>query len=104
MDSLFSWGTDPEAQGAIDGLSFLLGFVCALVLTALVFWLRHKRLKRTIMRPPAASTPPVILEGDVRAQVLLLRAEGRKAEAVRLVRSRLDCDVKAATDAVEGLR
>jgi hypothetical protein len=101
----------PEWQ--IDWISFAAGFALSLILTLIFLWLKKKKAARVEMRqvdrgwpqrPPPPPTPPIVLEGDLRAQVLLLRAEGRKVEAIKLVRIRLDCDLKSAADAVEGLR
>jgi hypothetical protein len=102
-----------QTEWQIDWISFAAGFMLALVLVTVFLWLKKKKAARIEMRqvdrgwpqrPPPPPTPPIVLEGDLRAQVLLLRAEGRTIDAIKLVRTRLDCDLKSAKDAVEGLR
>jgi hypothetical protein len=102
-----------QTEWQVDWISFAIGFAFALILATVFLWLKKKKAARIEMRqvdrgwperPLPLPLPPVILEGDLRAQVLLLRAEGRMIDAIKLVRSRLDCDLKSAKDAVEGLR
>jgi hypothetical protein len=102
-----------QTERQIDWISFAAGFMLAVVLVTVFLWLKKKKAARVEMRqvdrgspqrPFAPPPPPVVLEGDLRAQVLVLRAEGRTIEAIKLVRIRLDCDLKSAKDAVEGLR
>jgi hypothetical protein len=100
-----------------DWTAFGLGFAAA---TAIALFLRHRAarsgrldlsgppvFKVPFTAPPAEPyTPPPItdLSPELRAQILLLKAEGHKIEAIRLVRERTGQGLKEAKDIVEAIR
>ncbi len=83
--------------------SFWVGVITGVVLMIL---LNIRRSRRAVRRPNLDATPaaPLVLSSDVRAQVLRMKAEGQTIAAIKLVRDRTGCDLKAAKDAVETLR
>ncbi len=83
-----------------DWLTFGLGMACGIVLMLVA---RRRRAGPTAPDRDGPSQPPM-LPSEVHAQVLLLRAQGRTIEAIKLVRSRTGCDLKAAKDTVDRLR
>lgn len=86
-----------------DWPSFLFGAVIGGVLM-LVLTLRRRRreAKRAdIATPPA---PPPEVSPELRSVLLKLRAEGKTVSAIKLVRERINIDLKTAKDIVERLR
>jgi hypothetical protein len=71
-----------------------------LVLLALA--LRGSGGRRDLLRPPAPQNP-VRLPTDTERQVRALIVQGKKIEAIRLVRAAARVDLKGAKQAVEGL-
>jgi hypothetical protein len=85
----------------IGWMSFAAGFAGALALIIFLRWRRRSRAATLDLGPRPA---PPALAPDVRAQVRRLKADGRAIDAIKLVRSRTGCDLKAAKDAVDALR
>ena len=86
-----------------DWPSFLFGAVIGGVLM-LVLTLRRRRreAKRVdLVAPPA---PAQEIPPEIRSAVLKLRAEGKLISAVKLLRERIDVDLKTAKDIVERMR
>jgi hypothetical protein len=90
-------------QLAMNYESFWVGVVTGVVLMILLNIRRSRRAMRrpNLDVPPA--TPPT-LPPELRAQLLRMKAEGQMIAAIKLVRDRTNCDLKAAKDAVEMLR
>jgi ribosomal protein L7/L12 len=86
-----------------DWPSFLFGAVIGVVLM-LVLTLRRRRreAKRVDLVAPHAPLPE--LSPEIRSTVLKMRAEGNLIGAVKLVRERIDVDLKTAKDIVERMR
>lgn len=93
-------------QVAMNYESFWVGVITGVVLMILLNIRRNRRAMRrpNLDAPPAAPVGPPVLSSDVRAQVLRMKAEGQMIAAIKLVRERTSCDLKAAKDAVEMLR
>ncbi|RDV02729.1 hypothetical protein DXH95_12340 [Sphingorhabdus pulchriflava] len=85
-------------DGEFDWLSFALGLFAGVVLS----WILNRRRKLQI--EPVQPIEPRELHGDLKALVLLYRADGRKIEAIKLVREQLDCDLRTAKYLVEHVR
>jgi ribosomal protein L7/L12 len=101
---------------SFDWSAFGLGFAVA---TVIALFLRHRAAKNgrlDLSAPPtfkvplsstpaAPYTPPPItdLSPELRAQILLLKAQGEKVEAIRLVRQRTGQGLKEAKDIVEAI-
>jgi hypothetical protein len=86
-----------------DWPSFLFGAVIGGVLM-LVLTLRRRRreAKRNDLVTPPAPRPEV--SPEIRSAVLKLRAEGKTINAIKLVRERINVDLKTAKDIVERMR
>lgn len=86
-----------------DWPSFLFGAVIGGVLM-LVLTLRRRRreAKRVDLVAPPAPQPEI--PPEIRSAVLKLRAEGKLISAVKLLRERIDVDLKTAKDIVERMR
>lgn len=84
-----------------DWMTFGLGVLCGVLLMLVVRRRQSRAGPRDLAAPPL---PPPVLPADVHAQVLLLRAQGRTIEAIKLVRDRTRCDLKTAKDVVDRLR
>jgi ribosomal protein L7/L12 len=86
-----------------DWPSFLFGAVIGGVLM-LVLTLRRRRreAKRFDLVAPPAPAPEI--PPEIRSAVLKLRAEGKLISAVKLLRERIDVDLKTAKDIVERMR
>lgn len=89
-----------------DWTAFASGFGVALLLMFLLRWRRRARrtdltqaTDEAVKAQLAATLPP-----EIRAQVFRMKAEGRSIDAIKLVRERMGVDLKAAKDAVDGLR
>jgi hypothetical protein len=82
----------------VDWISFFIGLAIG---GGIIFWLRKPRGRAQLDHPPAPPVPPLELPDDLKQQVLKLRAEGRLIAAVKLVRERTGCGLKAAKDAVD---
>jgi hypothetical protein len=85
-----------------DWFAYGAGFMSALGLMLVLRWRRSGKAHRPslVVAPPQ----PITLSADIRAQVLLMKADGRAIEAIKLVRSRTRCDLKQAKDTVDALR
>jgi ribosomal protein L7/L12 len=86
-----------------DWPSFLFGAVIGGVLM-LVLTLRRRRreAKRADLVTPPTPRPEV--SPEIRSAVLKLRAEGKTINAIKLVRERINVDLKTAKDIVERMR
>jgi ribosomal protein L7/L12 len=88
-----------------DWTAFATGFGIALLLTALLRWRKGRRSDLTAPTDAAVKAQLAAgLPSEIRSQVLRLKAEGKTIEAIKLVGERTGCDLKAAKDAVDGLR
>ena len=85
-------------DGGLDWLSFALGLLAGVILT----WI----LRRCRRQGPEPLQPiqPRELHGELKALVLLYRADGRIIEAIKLVREQLECDLRTAKYLVEHVR
>ena len=86
-----------------DWPSFLFGAVIGGVLM-LVLTLRRRR--REAKRADLVTPPSVVpkISPEIRSAVLKLRAEGKTINAIKLVRERINVDLKTAKDIVERMR
>jgi ribosomal protein L7/L12 len=86
-----------------DWPSFLFGTVIGGVLM-LVLTLRRRRreAKRVDLVAPPVPLPEI--SPEIRSAVLKLRAEGKRISAIKLVRERINVDLKTAKDIVERMR
>jgi ribosomal protein L7/L12 len=86
-----------------DWPSFLFGAIIGGILM-LVLTLRRRRreAKRTDLVAPPAHLPEI--SPEIRSAVLKLRAEGKRISAIKLVRERINVDLKTAKDIVERMR
>ncbi len=86
-----------------DWPSFLFGAIIGGVLM-LVLTLRRRRreAKRADLVTPPTTRPEV--SPEIRSAVLKLRAEGKTINAIKLVRERINVDLKTAKDIVERMR
>lgn len=82
---------------AIDWTSFVLGVAAGFTLCFLL--MRRKRVQN-----PPPPVQPIELPPDLKALVLLYRADGRLIEAIKLVRERTGCDLRTAKYLVEHVR
>jgi large subunit ribosomal protein L7/L12 len=92
-------------DGGYDWTAFASGFGVALLLGLLLRWRKGRR--KDLIAPSQAEVTVRLaagIPGEIRAQTLRLKAEGRSIEAIKLVRERTGCDLKAAKDAVDALR
>ncbi len=91
------------SENVNDWPSFLFGAVIGGVLM-LVLTLRRRRreAKRVDLVAPPAPAPEI--PPEIRSAVLKLRAEGKLISAVKLLRERIDVDLKTAKDIVERMR
>ena len=86
-------------------MAFGTGFSVALLLVLLLRWRKGRR--GDLAAPTEAAVKAQLMGGVppvMRAQVSHLIAEGRNIEAIKLVREKTGCDLKAAKDAVDALR
>jgi hypothetical protein len=91
--------------GGIDNISEsrprwflkLIGFYFVLFLLPLLY------VSVTSRVVPRRTGRPIVVTPDMEVEVRGLLAEGRKTEAVRLVRKLADTDLKSASDSVEAL-
>ena len=83
-------------DGGLDWLSFALGLVAGVILTLI------QRRRRRI--EPTRPIEPIELPADLKALVLLHRADGRQIDAIKLVRERMGCDLRTAKFLVEHVR
>jgi hypothetical protein len=98
-------GRSKMEQDGIDWYSFVAGFAAALILMLFWRWRKGRRRRQTdLTAPPPASPVVASLPADLRAQVLLLKANGRQIEAIKIVRSRMVIDLAAAKDVVDKVR
>lgn len=86
-----------------DWPSFLFGALIGGTLM-LVLTLRRKRreARRVDLSAPPAPLPDI--PNEIRSAVLKLRAEGNMIGAVKLLRERIDVDLKTAKDIVDTMR
>jgi ribosomal protein L7/L12 len=105
-----------EPTTSFDWLAFGLGFATA---SAIALFLRHRAAQSGRLdlsakpafkvpftaAPKQNYTPPTLddLSPALRAQILLLKAEGQKIEAIRMVRQRTGLGLKEAKDVVEAI-
>ena len=86
-----------------DWPSFLFGAVIGGVLMLVLTLRRRQReAKRVDLVAPPAPLPEI--PPEIRSAVLKLRAEGKLISAVKLLRERIDVDLKTAKDIVEQMR
>jgi hypothetical protein len=86
-----------------DWPSFLFGAIIGGTLM-LVLTLRRRRreAKRADLVTPPSAVPKI--SPEIRSAVLKLRAEGKTINAIKLVRERINVDLKTAKDIVEQMR
>jgi hypothetical protein len=84
---------------SVDPGSFFFGMVAGALFCFAA--LRRQALGRDLDATPPG---PIEVPADVRAQALSLHAEGRLIDAIKLVRERTGCDLKAAKAFVDSLR
>jgi hypothetical protein len=84
---------------SVDPGSFFAGMVAGALFCFAA--LRRQAQGRDLDAPPPG---PIEVPADVRAQALLLRAEGKAIDAIKLVRERTGCDLKTAKEFVDRLR
>lgn len=70
----------------------------------LVLTLRRRRREAKRVDLVAPPTPLPEIPPEIRSAVLKLRAEGKLISAVKLLRERIDVDLKTAKDIVEQIR
>ena len=85
-------------EPTIDWISFALGVLIGIAICFLL--MRRKRAQA----PPAQPLQPIELPQDLKALVLLYRADGRSIEAIKLVRERIGCDLRTAKYLIEHVR
>ncbi len=85
-------------DGGLDWLSFALGLLAGVILT----WILRRRRRQG--PEPLQPIQPRELHGELKALVLLYRADGRIIEAIKLVREQLECDLRTAKYLVEHVR
>ena len=86
-----------------DWPSFLFGAVIGGVLMLVLTLRRRQReAKRADLVAPPAPAPEI--SPEIRSAVLKLRAEGNTISAIKLVRERINVDLKTAKDIVEQMR
>ena len=83
---------------AIDWTSFAIGTVAGFISC----WILMRR--KRVQKPTASPVQPTELPPDLKALVLLYRADGRLIEAIKLVRERTGCDLRTAKYLVEHVR
>jgi hypothetical protein len=97
----------------LDWTAFGLGAAAGMAAMVAIYWWLGRAARvgpavdRDIDGEPDWWTAPaeaLTLPADLRSQVLILRAEGRGIEAIKLVRTRMDCGLKDARDLVDDLR
>lgn len=90
---------------SLDWISVSIGFAVGVGVMLALSWQRSGGRKADAEQDWwSAPANPLALPNDVQAQVLVLRAEGKTIEAVKLVRERMGCGLKEAKDAVDTLR
>lgn len=87
-----------------DWTAFALGFAAALALAAILRFRRVRRSQGDLTKPPRFPPQFSDLSPELRSQILLLKAEGRVIEAIKLVRERTGQGLKEAKDIVEAVR
>lgn len=90
--------------GDFDWIAFGIGFATALLLVLFLRWRRARRGVEHLAKAPRATVAPTDLSPKLRSQILLLKAEGRSIEAIKMVRMSTGHDLKAAKEIVEGVR
>lgn len=83
--------------------SFLFGALIGGILM-LVLTLRRRRREAKLVDLVAPPAPAPEISPEIRSAVLKLRAEGNMINAIKLVRERIDVDLKTAKDIVEQMR
>jgi ribosomal protein L7/L12 len=86
-----------------DWSFFLFGAVIGgTLMLVLTFRRRRREAKRADLVAPPPPAPEI--SPEIRSAVLKLRAEGRGIDAIKLVRERVNVDLKTAKDIVERMR
>jgi Ribosomal protein L7/L12 C-terminal domain len=91
-------------SGNYDWTAFATGFGVALLLIFVIRWRRTQRRTNSLSAPPRSMPSINDLSPDLRAQILLLKAEGQKIEAIKLTRERTGLDLKSSKELVERVR
>jgi hypothetical protein len=91
-------------SGNYDWTAFAAGFVVALLIAAFIRWRRRQRGTDSLITPPRPIPPVTDLSPDLRAQILLLKAEGQTITAIKLARERTGLGLAEAKKLVEQIR
>jgi hypothetical protein len=91
-------------SGTYDWTAFATGFGVALLLIFIIRWRGSQRRTNSLSAPPRAAPSATDLSPDLRAQILLLKAEGQTIEAIKLTRERTGLDLKSSKELVERVR
>jgi ribosomal protein L7/L12 len=91
----------PEIADNFDWMSFCFGFAGAAVLMVYLGWRKRRRAASDLTVPPKFPAQPAALPSDLRPMIVQMTAEGRKIEAIKLVRERMGIGLAEAKDLVD---
>ena len=91
-------------SGTYDWTAFATGFGVALLIILFIRWRRTQRRTNSLSAPPRAMPSATDLSPDLRAQILLLKAEGQTIEAIKLTRERTGLGLAEAKQLVDKVR
>ncbi len=87
-----------------DWTAFASGFLIALLIVFVLRWRRTQRRTNSLSGPPRSIPSTNDLSPDLRAQILLLKAEGQTIAAIKLARERTGLGLAEAKQLVEQIR
>ena len=91
-------------SGSFDWTAFGMGLGLALLFVFIARLIRSRRAQNDLTAPPRRAPPVTDLSIELRNQILLLKAEGRVIEAIKLARERTGLGLAEAKQLVDRVR
>jgi large subunit ribosomal protein L7/L12 len=93
-----------DSGSDFDWIAFALGFGLALLIVFIARMRRSRRTSTDLTAPPRRSPPVSDLSAELRTKILLLKAEGRAIDAIKLARERTGVGLAEAKQLVDQVR